>query len=192
MVEENLNPWKKVALRSAFFGAAFAITFALLIGGYFWYESRPKPPKPWDNNVIVAYYDSADTTGELNTLVFHYTIENKTNYDYSINDIKNILFYANLDRQKSLSGGEIDEYLNIDYPIHVPSKHRYRFKINLNYPTDVKSLKSGSTIEEREKFNKELNEYITNNLKNLNGFTLFDLINRYKIDFPAGWKKENK
>ena len=188
MVEENLNPWKKVALRSTFFGAGFALILTITIGGYIWYESRPKPLKPWDNNAIIAYYDYADTVGEQNTIVFYYTVENKTIYDYSINDIKDILLYANLDRQQSLSGGDINEFLNIEYPIHIPSKHRFRFKINLNYPTDIKSLKSGSTTEEREIFNKEMSAYISNKLKNLNGFSMFDLINRYKIEFPAGWK----
>ena len=188
MAEENLNTWKNVALRSTFFGAGFALILTITLGGYIWYESRPKLLKPWDNNAIIAYYDYADTVGEQNTIVFYYTVENNNNYDYSINDIKDILLYANLDRQQSLSGGDIDEFLNIEYPIHVPSKHRFRFKINLNYPTDIKSLKSGSTTEEREIFNKEMNAYISNKLKNLNGFSMFDLINRYKIEFPAGWK----
>jgi hypothetical protein len=41
-------------------------------------------------------------------------------------------------------------------------------------------------------FNKEMNVYISNKFKNLNGFSMFDLENRYKIEFPAGWKTENK
>ena len=189
MVEENLNPWKKVALKSAFFGSGFSLMLIITIGGFFWYQSRPKPLKPWDNNAIIAYYDYADTVGEQNTIIFYYTIENKTNYDYSINDIDKILLYANLNRQQSLSGGYIDEILNIEYPIHVPSKHRVRFKINLNYSTHIKGLESGSTNEERGKFNKEMSAYLSNRFKNLNGFSMFDLINRYKIEFPAGWKK---
>lgn len=192
MVEENLKPWEKIALRSAFFGVGFSLILIITIGGYFWYESRPKPLIPWDNNAIIAHYDYADTVGEQNTIVFYYTIENKTNYDYSINDIDKILLYANLNRQQSLSGGDIDEILNIEYPIHVPSKHRVRFKINLNYSTDMKGLKSGSTNEEREMFNKEMSAYLSNKFKNLNGFSMFDLKNRYKIEFPAGWKTENK
>jgi hypothetical protein len=188
MVEGNINTWKNVALRSTFFGAGFALILTITIGGYIWYESRPKPLKPWDNNAIIAYYDYADTVGEQNTIVFYYTVENKTNDDYSINDIKDILLYANLDRQQSLSGGDIDEFLNIEYPIHIPSKHRFRFKINLNTPTDIINLKSGSTIEERKIFNKEMSAYISSKLKNLNGFSMFDLINRYKIEFHPGWK----
>lgn len=183
-----MNTWKSVALRSTFFGAGFALILTITIGGYIWYESRPKPLKPWDNNAIIAYYDYADTVGVQNTIVFYYTVENNNNYDYSISEIKDILLYANLDRQQSLSGGDIDEFLNIEYPIHIPAKHRFRFKINLNYPTDLKSLKSGSTTEERDIFNKEMNAYISNKLKNLNGFSMFDLVNRYKIEFPAGWK----
>ncbi len=192
MSEEIIKNWKNIAFKSAFFGMGFSLLLIITVGGYFWYQSRPKPPKPWDNNAIVAYYDSANTTEEQNTIVFYYTIENKTNYDYFINDINRILLYANLNRQNSLSGGEIDEYLNIDYPIHVPSKHRVRFSVNLKYSTDIISLKSDSNTEEREVFNKELNDYISNKFKNLNGFTMFDLINRYKIDFPAGKKKKKR
>lgn len=188
MSEEIIKDWKNIALKSAFFGAGFSLILIITIGGYFWYQSKPKPPKPWDNNAIIAYYDYADTVGEQNTIVFYYTIENKTNYDYSINDIDKILLYANLNRQQTLSGGDIDETLNMEYPIHVPSKHRVRFKINLNYSTDIKGLESSSTNEERKKFNKEMSAYISNKFKNLNGFSMFDLINRYKIEFPAGWK----
>lgn len=188
MSEEIIKDWKNMALKSAFFGAGFSLILIITIGGYFWYQSKPKPPKPWDNNAIIAHYDYADTVGEQNTIVFYYTIENKTNYDYSINDMDKILLYANLNRQKTLSGGDIDETLNIEYPIHVPSKHRVRFKINLNYSTDIKGLESSSTNEERNKFNKEMSAYISNKFKNLNGFSMFDLINRYKIEFPAGWK----
>jgi hypothetical protein len=188
MSEGIINDWKNIALKSAFFGMGFSLTLIIAIGGYFWYESIPKQLKPWDNNAIIAYYDYANTIGERNTLAFYYTIENKTNHDYSIKDIDKILLYANLNRQESLSGGDIDETLNIEYPIHVPSKHKIRFKINLNYSTDIKSLESGSTNEERGKFIKEINDYISNKFRNLNGFSMFDLKYRYKIVFPAGWK----
>lgn len=188
MSEEIIKDWKNIALKSAFFGIGFSLILIMTIGGYFWYESRPKPIKPWDNNAIVAYYDYANTIGEQNKLAFYYTIENKTNSDYSIDDIDKILLYANLNRQQSLSGGDIDETLNIEYPVHIPSKHKIRFKINLNYSTDIKSLESGSSNEDREKFNKYINDFISNKFRNLNGFSIFDLKHRYKIEFPAGWK----
>jgi len=180
--------WEYFALRSAFFGIGFSLILIIVIGGYFWYESRPKPQKPWDNNAIVAFYDIVDTRGENNTIVFRYTLENKTDYDYSIKDKSDFLFYANLNKQRSLSGGTIDEYLNIDYPIFIPSKHRLRVNINLNYSTTFISPTLISSKEEKEKHFKELNNYINTEITNLDGFTLFDETKRYKIEFPAGWK----
>ena len=136
MAEEKNKTWKSLALRSAFFGAGFALILILIIGGYIWYQSIPKPPKPWDNNAIVASYDYVDTTGENNIVVFYYILENKTDYDYSITDKTNIFIYANLEREISLSGGKSggkpDELLNISYPIHIPTAVRLR---NVECPT---------------------------------------------------------
>jgi hypothetical protein len=54
--------WKRILLRAAGFGAGFALSLALILGVALWYESRPKPPKPWDAKTIRAEYDHV--TGE--------------------------------------------------------------------------------------------------------------------------------
>ena len=184
--------WKTIALKSVFGGAGFTLTILLIIGGVIWYQSIPKPPKAWDNNAIIASYDHVDTTGENNIVVFYYILENKTDFDYPIEDKNNFFIYANLERPTSLSGGKSggkpDELLSFNYPVNIPSKHRLFFKITLNYPTEIKSPPFGASKENKEKHRKELEDYVTKEFNNLNGFTLFDYNKRYKIEFKPGWK----
>lgn len=184
--------WKIIALKSALFGAGFALILMLVVGGFIWYQTVPKPPKPWDNNAIIATYNYVDTRGENDIIVFYYTLENNTDYDYSMKGKNNILLYANLERENNLSGGQLggktNKLLTINYPINIPSRHRVRFGIILNCSSELKPPPSGSSIEKNQKYRKDLAAYITRAFTNLNGFTIFDLAKRYEIKFKAGWK----
>lgn len=197
MTEEIIKTWKSIALRSAFFGIGFSLILIIVTGGYIWYESRPKPQKPWDNNAIVAFYDYVDTSknpeNKRDEVVFYYTVENKTKTDYSIDSENDILLYAKLDKQKSISGGKPDEHLNIAYPIIIPSNQRFKFPIRLFYVIDsIKEPLSGATKDEKKTYREILEKLIGEELSNLNGFIIYDKRDRYVIDFPAGWKKGNK
>ena len=67
------DKWKRWLFRSAGFGAGFALALVFLAGGWFWYSSRPKPPKPWDTKAIQAEYDYVSSEGKDNDIVFYYT-----------------------------------------------------------------------------------------------------------------------
>jgi hypothetical protein len=182
---------KKIAVVSFSFGAGIAFIAALIIGGFFWYESKPKPPAPWNTTAITPKYDHIGTEEEFNYLVFYYILQNNTDYDYQISDLSNIVILAKLKRQDSFSGDKDSPYLTTDYPIFIPAGKRLRFGIHLRYPSG-KRLKADASIEERKKFRKELEKYVDKKLSNLNGFSLFDEMNRYQIDFPNGWSSDEK
>ena len=76
--------WKKILLRSAGFGAGFAIIASVVLGTMLWWSSRPPKQKPWNDKAIVASYESLDTEGDANTFRFTYTLENKTDIDYRV------------------------------------------------------------------------------------------------------------
>ena len=179
---------KRLIIISVSLGIGFAVTLALIIAGFMWYQSRPKLPKPWNPNAIIATYDYIDVEGQDNNFVFYYTLENKTDIDYKISETSDVVIMGKLEKQKSLTGDSKDEYLKPDHPILIPAKQRIRFGIHLKYPFE-KKMKKGSTKEERKKYPEELEKYISEELSNLDGFVLFDEINRYQIDFPCGWKK---
>jgi hypothetical protein len=163
----------------------------VLVGGFLWYESRPKPPKPpkpWNTAAIKAEYDFADTEGDNNDIVVYYTMGNTTDFDYRVEKSPDVTFSAKLLRENSLSiSSDADRIDRIDYPIFVPAKKRVRFPIHLRYPYSEK-MKANPAPGEGEKYRKSVEKYIINEMNNLDGFDLLDETNRYEILFPAGWK----
>lgn len=125
--------WKKLLLIGIGWGLGTAVGLALIVGGFLWHESRPKPPvppKPWNSAAIKAEYDYVDTEGDKNTIVFYYTLENTTDFDYRLEDGAHVAMAGTLEQQHSLS--EFDGSVN--YPISVPAKKRVRFAVHTNYP----------------------------------------------------------
>jgi hypothetical protein len=165
------------------FGAGLAITLLLIFGVYSWFKNRPRA---WDNKSITANYDGVDTEGDKNTLVFYYTLQNNTDFDYSIDDVAKITLLVKLERQKSLSGGKNDSFLKGDFPLFLPAKQRLRFGIHLGYPYEKKG-KDNPSREEQVQYRKEVASYVKNELSNVDGFVLFDEAKRYQVDFPPGW-----
>ncbi len=184
-----MGDWKRPLLIGIGWGLGTAVGLGILLGGFLWYENRPrppKPPKPWNAASIRADYDYAYTEGDKNSIVFYYTLENMTNFDYRVADGHGILMSAKLQRQNNLSPFGEDE--RIDYPIFVPAKKRVRFPIHITYTYPVKE-KQGANTEERKKYREAVEKYIADEFGNLDGFDLLDETNRYEIIFPGGWKR---
>jgi hypothetical protein len=189
MIEKTPTTWKKVLVSSAVFGLSFALTLVLLFLGYLWYQSHPKFPPPWNIDAITATYDRVDTEGDENTIVIYYTLENKTEFDYTIEKEQGLIVLAKLQQEGSLTGTKRDDkLLQLDYPVFIPSKQRFRLAVHLKYSYDLKE-KTNSTIEERRKYRKGLEEYINNEMSNLDGFVLFDEQKRFEITLPKGWSE---
>jgi hypothetical protein len=180
--------WKRPLLIGVGWGLGTTVGLSVLVGGFLWYQSRPKPPrppKPWNTAAIKAEYDTTATEGEKHTIVFYYTLENTTDFDYRVEGGDQILMSATLMRQKNLS--PFGENQKIDYPIFVPAKKRIRFPIHIGYACPLKE-KENADLEERRKYRRELEKYVMDEMGNLDGFDLLDETNRYEIAFPPGWK----
>jgi hypothetical protein len=72
--------WKRQLLIGIGWGLGTALGVVLLLGGFFWYQSRPKPPKPWNSTAIKAYYNGAGVEGETSLVFIAYSLENTTNF----------------------------------------------------------------------------------------------------------------
>jgi len=166
---------KRVILICLSFCAGFAIML--------WYQARPKP---WNTKAITASYKNADTEGKFDLIVFYYSLTNNTNYDYTIQDNKNIYLAIKL-KNKDINGRKGDDSMaTIDYPLFIPAKHSLQIKLHLIYsgPDKAPTLQ---TKEDISKYHKEVEAYISKELIDLDGFVIFDENNHYKIDFPKGW-----
>jgi hypothetical protein len=179
--------WKMVLLRSAGFGAGFAIALCVIGGSWFWYEDRPKPPKPWNKQAIIAEYDYVRPEGDNDNLVFHYLLQNNTDADYRIDSDVGINLANRLKKQKSF-GSFSNQYVTTDYPIFVPARSRVWIPLKVPYPYSIKE-KDNPNKDERQEYTIQVAKYVTSELPNLDGFVLFDTLHRYEIDFPGGWEK---
>jgi hypothetical protein len=186
--------WKRVLLIGAGFGAGFAVLAAAIIGGWIWYDGRPHPPKPWNNKAIIATFDYPDTESGAedksgfspDQLVFYYTLENTTDFDYRMPPRDQLELSGRLEEENSLTTN--DQFLALDdHPIFLPAKQRIRVGIRLQYAVK-KDFGPKETKEDRRKRRKAIADYMATEANNLAGFVLFDTENRYRIDFPGGWK----
>jgi hypothetical protein len=51
----------------------------------------------------------------------------------------------------------------------------------------TRPFKSANSAGGQEKQHQELEDYVRNEIPNLDGFVLFDDYRRYEIDFPKSW-----
>ena len=98
--------WKKLLLTGIGWGLGTAVGLALIVGGFLWYESRPKPPvppKPWNSSAIKADYDFVTSEGDKNTIVFYYNLENTTDFDYRVENAEHVAMNGRLGSENSLT-----------------------------------------------------------------------------------------
>jgi hypothetical protein len=175
--------WKTILLRSAGFGAGFALMLSAIVGGWASYSNRPKPPKPWDSRAITAEYDYVTPYGDKNYLTFYYALQNNTDNDYRIDGKAGIEITGKLKRENAFD-------VTVVYPIFVPAKSRVSCSLQLPYQYPG-TLVPAKTHDEGERNRHEVAKYVVTELPNLDGFVLFDTATRYKIDFPSGWGKSS-
>lgn len=177
--------WKRLLLIGVGAGAGFAAFLTLVAGGWLWYRSRPKLPKPWNTTAIKATFDRVRVVGQNNDIAFFYVLENMTNSDYRVENASDTYLIARLKQQKSLSEFE-GNFQKLHFPIFIPARQRVWVPIELSYPYQEK-LASDASGKERHKWRQKLREFVKSQMGNLNGFVLFDNKNRYQINFPRPW-----
>jgi hypothetical protein len=179
--------WKRLFIKTAAFGAGFALTLAAVVGGALWLESLPKREKPWDHSSVSAEYDHPRVLGEKNEVAFGYILTNNTDKDFRISSTDSILYNVTLVRQKAIATIPKDVF-KIDLPILVPAHQRAYLNLGLTFaysqaePEDI-------SVEERNKFRREVEQSFEKKYENIKGFQLLLEEQRVAIDLPGGWKK---
>jgi hypothetical protein len=179
--------WKQILLKSLGVGIGIGAGFAICVASYAWYSSRPKPPKPWDAGAITATFEHADTVGGNHHLRFLYSMESHTDFDYK-SDTANLRVAAIIGEGNNLFGGTEDVKFE-DESVFLPAKQRVLVSLELpTYTYPGSDVLVHDTPEERKKYRDAVKKYLNDDLPRLNGFAAYDEINRYRIDFPSGWK----
>ncbi len=155
-------------------GAGLAVMLTALVGGYLWYENRPKP---WNKEAVSCTFRSADASKAGRQIYLTYAVENHTDRDITISE-GDTASLVNLEREKS--SYQQDEEIKLALPLFIPSKHSVVAILNLpsyKVPPDV-SLDEDGAVE----------RYIVEKFKNFGGFTIFVKPLRLELLFPKPTK----
>ncbi len=179
--------WQRVFLFGSAFGISFAIVLSIIFCGIYWYSERPAP---WNNKAITAEFNTISTEGEQNFLEVNYVLKNNTDKDWEVSENDKIRgVFTNAD--KELSPISKSTWVTIDKPLFIPAKHKMNVDVHfaLKYPIP---LKDNPTPDERDKYQKAIEKWLSSEYPRLDGFIFFDETNRYEISLPAGWKEAPK
>ena len=169
--------WKRLFIKAAGLGAGFAVMLCLIVSGWIWYSSRPKPPRPWDKTSVAGKYQGVNVNSGTLHFEFWYALENTTSQDLTLTS------GSEVDIKGKLTSGILSacgNCINVSYPVFIPAHHSIQIPIELTYayPTD------------RKRQEKEIEQYLTKEMSGLDGFVMFDKEHRYEIELPAGWKSK--
>jgi hypothetical protein len=173
--------WKKILLLSFGWGAGTAVCLAAIVGAYLWYESRPKPSKPWSTTAIFSSDDAAGfgSNGGGKEVYLIYTLQNATDTDYEIGPETEIkITFKNSD-------GSLTEPLpagtaTLRRPVFIPAKQKAMSRLTIAF----NNVPQKKTSETDEQYHERLRTFCKEKMGD-SGFTLFDEINRYQINLPS-------
>ena len=161
------------------------------LGAFLWYENRPKPEPEWNRTALKATFDdiNVNTGADDVLLYFNYIVENKTSSDYSIKPDDDVAIMAVRAKGKGLMGSSA----KIEWPSFIPAKQKVSLTISDKYPYGGQAPKLNKSLKEVPTDNlDQLSAFVAKQLKELDGFTVFDKRNHYQIELPSGWGEDKK
>ena len=199
--------WKRPLLIGVGWGLGTAVGLAILAGGLLWYQSRPKPPKPWNTKAIEAHYVNTQFfEGEKKTtlragLVFD--LKNNTGADYTLEEHPSdtVVVMQRMKFSNTLVSGmgltwspergpgtqQLDGQGNrntlpkgffANAPIFIPSGQAVRVYFWSEY--DI--LETVAALPKGETIYPTT--VLQNALKDTDSFVLLDKLHRYQIELP--------
>ncbi len=172
--------WKRLFLVGIGWGLGTAVGLTAITGGYLWYQTRPKPPKPWNTTAISSFdgapgFNARDDGKEIR---FGYTLQNSTDGDYKIEPETQIRITAR-HPDGSFTEPLPDEVATLRRPVFIPPKQKAGIRLSLVFG-NIPRKRSNETDEQ---YHERLRAFCKEELGDV-GFALFDERNRYQINLP--------
>jgi hypothetical protein len=201
-----VTDWKRPLFVGIGWGLGTAVGLVILVGGFLWYESRPKPPKPWNTRAIEAHYSNTQFFAEKGSTLqagFVFDLRNNTAADYTLeaHPSDTTVVMQKMKSSDTLVSGmgltwspehgpgtqQLDEQgipskipkgAFIDAPIFIPSGQSVRiyFWSAYDVPDIVAAFPKNETIHPKT--------VLQSALKDTESFVLLDTVNRYRIELP--------
>ena len=173
---------KKALVIGASTGASFFLVLLLILGGSAFHRSPPSTPGSWNQNAIKATYVGSQLRQMDKTLAglfLSYDLENNTGRDYRLADAAGIVIMSRLKSGHSLSQ---EELIRLSYPAFLPANQRVRIAIEISHPF-VWPAPEDRALE------NELKDFVKQRLAKVEGFVLFDEVNRCQVELPGAWQE---
>lgn len=171
--------WKKLLLIGFGWGLGTGVGLVAIVGGYLWYQSRPKPPKPWNTTAIFSDDAPGFEAGEDGKQMhFTYTLQNATDTDYEIGpDAEITITFKNL--ESSLTEPLPKEVVTLRRPVFIPAKQKAMLRLSIVFG----NIPQKKETETDEQYHERLRAFCKEKMVGA-GFVLFDENNRYQINLP--------
>jgi hypothetical protein len=203
----QMAEWKRPLLIGVGWGLGTAVGLVLLVGGFLWYQGRPKPPKPWNTRAIEAHYSDIQffegEKGKTLRASFVFDLRNNTAADYTLEGHSSDTTIV-MQRMKSIdtlvSGmgmtwtpergpgtqqlddrgipSKIPKGAFTDAPILIPSGQAVR----IYFWSEYDMVDIVAALPKNETIHPKT--ILQSALKDTESFVLLDKINRYRIDLP--------
>ncbi len=184
---KRVDSWRHTAIAICYGVAGTAFVVALVTGYFLRNESKLKRPQPRNTTAIIAQYDGISISRKDKHISFQYFLLNSTDQDYRLESSNRICLAVKLGWEKTLSRCLDNVQENIHFPTFVPARERVGFVIETPKIFTKPFSFWANSPEEQQKQREGLEDYVRNEMPDVDGFVLLDDFHRYEIDFPKGW-----
>lgn len=135
-------------------------------------------PNAWNSGAIQSTLAGVRVREEDAThaaVVFFYDLDNKTDNDYRLASGPNVVIMSRLQPNGSLSS---DQPIRLNSTAFVPAKNRTRIALEISHPFDWPTQRDA--VAERQ-----VRQFVADQVAGLEGFVLFDQATRYQIDLAT-------
>jgi len=170
-----MRPWKKLGwIGLAVCGLALVLLLAAFSRARF-FTARTNS---WNSRAIestlagvrVREVDSAHAA-----VVFSYDLDNRTGTDYRLASGPNVVIMSRLKPNGILTAAQ---QVSLDSAAFVPANDRTRISLEMSHPFEWPTQRDSST-------DRQLRQFVAEQVAGLQGFVLFDQANRYQIELAT-------
>jgi len=172
--------WKKIVI-----AAVCAATVLLTMRFAFSQLPDRKPPAPpadaWKHGVLTAEFAGLqvhEIDASHSTLIFFFDLENSSYSDFRLTNGPNVSVMSRLQHNSSLSALS---HPRLQESAFIPARNRTRIAIVIDRSFVWPAAGDPSA-------DAKIRQLVSQEVADLQGFTLFDQASRYQIDLPGGWQ----
>ena len=179
VVDSSDMPSKEMMVRVAWIAAGVCVLAVILLAVEFHrFGSTDAAPNSWNSGAIHGTL-AAVRVRELDpthaTVIFFYDLENRTDTDYRLSSGPNVVIMNRLQSSGILSS---DEQISLDAAAFVPAKNRTRIALETTHAFEWPAQRDAAA-------EKQLRQFVVDQVSGLEGFVLFDQATRYQIELAT-------